>query len=133
MSIEKHIELSLVVVSMFPGTTVYPTMERSVWDKQEGPMPKPIYPAVSRIDQINAKIAERYQPGAYQWIDDHMNNAWTKATDRFEKAIMSGENIDMEGETYFDTVMRLLDAYLENRPSDTAQDVVNTIQMEFGI
>lgn len=41
----------------------------------------------SVITAINSELAPKYQPGAYQWIDDTYQNAWSTEVDFYDDAL----------------------------------------------
>lgn len=65
------------------------------------------------IEKIETEIGHQYLPGAIQWIDDKHGNAWSKAMDRFDSALSTGDpqKMKVEGEVYKMTCIALLRIY----------------------
>lgn len=40
------------------------------------------------IDELHDCLSQEFHGGAYKWIDDNFNDAWSKSVDRFESAIV---------------------------------------------
>jgi hypothetical protein len=85
------------------------------------------------IRKLEAELSEQYLPGAIQWCDDHMNNAWSRAIERFEKALIkaieigSYEYAKTEGEIYELTVTKLLQQYKASKKIDDANAFLSSI------
>jgi hypothetical protein len=90
------------------------------------------------IAAIEAEIEPGYMPGAIQWCDEQLDNAWSKAMDRFDGALrMAIERKDYvlaqsEGEFYRATIMKLLSKYKAHKGMDEAKSFLSSLSAATG-
>ena len=73
------------------------------------------------INAIQAEISYRYLPGAICWSDEKFDSAWSKAIDRFERALdlcrerMDYTSLKAEAGFYKNTVLDLIRKYKQEK------------------
>lgn len=85
------------------------------------------------IEDINVELEAEYVGGAYRWMDEEKDGAFSKAQDRFEKILQDAirlKNFNYarhEGIIYRDTLIELLQEYKRSRQISDADSFLNSI------
>ena len=88
---------------------------------------------VELINAIEAEISSGYLPGAIRWADEKYDGAWTKAMDRFERALnLTREHMDyvslkVEAGFYKNTVLDLVQKYKQEKGIENVQSYLESI------
>jgi hypothetical protein len=91
---------------------------------------------VEVINSIEAEISSRYLPGAILWADKKFDGAWTKAMDRFDRALkITQERVDYtslkaEAGFYKNTVLELIRQYKQEKGIEGVQSYLDAISSQ---
>lgn len=86
------------------------------------------------INEIEAEISQQYLPNAIYWADMTYDNAWSKAIDRFDKALsLAAQNFDhvmleREANIYKQKVISLLKEFKRTQRIVEADSFLETIK-----
>jgi hypothetical protein len=86
------------------------------------------------INAIESEIKTDYLPGAIRWSDEKFGNAWTRAMDRFDKALAIAIDrgdyrlAQIEGDFYKATVLDLLGRYRNHKNLDATDSFLSALE-----
>lgn len=85
------------------------------------------------IDEIEAQIEPKYIPGCWNWADETKENAWTKAADRFNYALVHRKDhhpewIKAEAELYKITCLDLINQYKKYKNLDSTDQFIKALK-----
>lgn len=90
-------------------------------------MSEELFPFSKFLREMHAEIGPEYVPGAMAWADREHDDAWTKANDRLDAALVGsierGDHFTakLEQERYAKTIMDLIHKYKRSIETNEAQ------------
>lgn len=85
------------------------------------------------IQAIENELAEKYLPGARDYVDKHYDGAWSKAIDTLDAALTKAlqmnnyESLEIEGEIYKQTIIYLIGIYKEHKRDSKINEFLNSL------
>lgn len=86
------------------------------------------------IEKLERELQTDYIGGCYAWIDETQDGAWSKAINRFEKAILAyrdhlitDDTFTTEQEIYFSTVHNFVQEYRKHKQLDASDSYLKSL------
>jgi hypothetical protein len=90
------------------------------------------------IDAIENEIKHAYLPGAIQWADSYLDNAWSKAMNEFEEALKTYRDwedkprMDAAARIYKAKCLEMIGLYRESRREQKSGDLFGYLKQAQG-